>query len=76
MEIWTRIIYKAVQNYDKYLDEFYVSRGAVNFYERGTLPEQYGQYSGNYNPYVQFNLKGLYEQEVLDICADGAFIQE
>ena len=40
---------------------------------RGTLPEQYGQYSDNYNPYVQFNLKRLYEQEVLDICADGAF---
>ena len=60
--IRTRIIYKAMQNYDKYLD-----------CKRGTLPEQYGQYSDNYNPYVQFNLKGLYEQEVLDICADGTF---
>ena len=75
MEIQTRIIYEAVQNYNKYLDDFYVIRGAVNFYDRGTLPEQYGQYSDNYNPYVQFNLKGLYEQEILDICADGAFCE-
>ena len=56
MEIRTRIIYKAVHNYDKYLDEIYVSRGAVNFYDRGTLPEQYTQYSENYNPHVTFNL--------------------
>ena len=27
MEIQTKIIYEAVQNYDKYLDEFYVLRG-------------------------------------------------
>ena len=58
-----------MQNYNKYLDDFNLSRGAANFYDRGTLPEQYQQYSDNYNPYVQFNLKGLYEQEVLDICA-------
>ena len=61
MEIRTRIIYEAVQNYEKYLDDFYVSRGAVNLYERGPLPEQYRQYSDNYNPYVQFNLKRLYK---------------
>ena len=73
MEVRTRIIYEAVKNCDKYLDDFYVSRGTVNFYDRGTLPQQYGQYSANYNPYVEFNLKGLYEQEVLDICKDSAF---
>ena len=73
MEVRTRIIYEAVKNCDKYLDDFYVSRGAVNFYDRGTLPQQYGQYSENYNPYVEFNLKGLYEQEVLDICKDSTF---
>ena len=36
-EIRVRIIYEAVQNIDKYLDDIYVSRGATNFYERGTL---------------------------------------
>ena len=35
MEVRTRIIYEAVKNYNKYLDDFYVSRGAVNFYDRG-----------------------------------------
>ena len=73
MEVRTRIIYEAVKNYNKYVDDFYVSRGAINFYDRGTLPQQYGQYSENYNPYVEFNLKGLYEQEVLDICKDSTF---
>ena len=73
MEVRKRIIYEAVKNCDKYLDDFYISRGAVNFYDRGTLPQQYGQYSANYNPYVEFNLKGLNEQEVLDICKDSAF---
>ena len=71
---YMEIIYEAVQNYDKYLDEFYVSRGTVNFYDRGTLPEQYAQYSENYNPHVTFNLKELYEQEVLDICKDTSYM--
>ena len=68
MEMRVRIVYEAVHNYQKYLDEFYVSQGAVNFYARGTLPEQYAQYSDNYNPDVTFNFNSLYEQEVLDIC--------
>ena len=74
MEMRVRIVYEAVHNYLKYLDEFYIAHGAVNFYSRGTLPEQYAQYSENYNPYVPFNLNSLYEQEVLDICKDGAFM--
>ena len=61
-------------NYQKYLDEFYVSQGAVNFYTRGTCPEQYAQYSDNYNLHVPFDLHLLYKQEVLDICHDGAFM--
>ena len=69
-----RIVCEAVHNYHKYLDDFYISKGAVNFYTRGTLPEQYAQYSDNYNLYVTFNLRELYEQEVLDICQDGAFM--
>ena len=45
----------------------------MTVYDRGTLPQQYWQYSDNYNLYVEFNLKGLYEQEVLDICKDSVF---
>ena len=74
MEMRVRIVYEAVHNYDKYINDFYISNGAVNFYARGTLPEQYAQYLDIYNPYVTFNLRQLYEQEVLDICQDGAFM--
>ena len=44
-EMLVCIIYQAVGNIDKYLDHNYVSVGARNFYEGGTLPEQYAQYS-------------------------------
>ena len=67
-----RIIYKAVMNMTMYLDDNDVSNGAQNFYDNGTLPEQYAQYSYNYNPHSTFNLLRLYKQEVLDICEDGA----
>ena len=59
MEMRVRIVYEAVQNYDKYIADFYVSNGAVNLYTRGTLPEQYAQYSENFNPYVNFNLRTI-----------------
>ena len=58
----------------QYLDNNYVSNGAQNFYDRGILPEQYAQYSDNYNPHVAFNMLKLYKREVLDICSDGAFM--
>ena len=62
MEMRVRIVYEVVQNYDKYIDEFCISNGAVKFYTRGTLPEQYTQYLENLNPYVTFNLRELHEQ--------------
>ena len=73
-EIRVCISYKAVQNTEKYLDDIYVSVGATNLYEHGTLPEQYAQYSDNYNPHATFDMVRLYKQEVLDICTDGAFM--
>ena len=73
-EIRVCIIYEAVQNIEKYLDDIYISVGATNFYEHGTLPGQYAQYSDNYNPHTTFDMVRLYKQEVLDICTDGAFI--
>ena len=74
MEIRVRIIYEAVLNMGQYLDDNYVSNGANNFYDRGTLPEQYAQYSDNYNPHVAFDMLKLYKREVMDICCDGAFM--
>ena len=73
-EIRVHIIYEAVLNMGQYLDDNYVSNGAHNFYDRGTLPEQYAHYSDNYNPHVAFNMLKLYKREVLDICSDGAFM--
>ena len=61
-------------NIDKYLDHNYISVGAHNLYEHGTLPEQYAQYSDNYNPHATFNMQRLYKEEVLDICNDGAYV--
>ena len=39
IEIRVHIIYEAVQNIEKYLDDIYISLGATNFCEHGTLPE-------------------------------------
>ena len=44
-EFHVRIIYEAVLNMARYLDDNYVSNGAHHFYDWGTLPEQYAQYS-------------------------------
>ena len=73
-EIRVHIIYEAVLNMGSYLDDNYISNGANNFYDRGTLPEQYAQYSDNYNPHVAFNMLQLYKREVLDICKDCSFM--
>ena len=74
MEIHVHIIYEVVLNMTMYLDNNYVSNGAHHFYDWGTLPEQYAQYSDNYNPHATFNTLRLYKQEVLDICEDGAYM--
>ena len=74
MKIRVHIIYEAVLNMGQYFDDNYVSNGGHNFYDRGTLPEQYSQYSDNHNPHVAFNMLKLYKREVLDICFDGAFM--
>ena len=73
-EIRVCIIYEAVLNMGSYLDDNYVSNGANNFYDNGTLPEQYAQYSDNYNPHVAFSMLQLYKREVLDICKDCSFM--
>ena len=73
-EIRVHIIYEAVQNIEKYLNDIYTSIGVTNFCEHGTLPEQYAQYSDNYNPHANFYMVRLYKQEVLDICKGGAFM--
>ena len=69
-------MYEAVINMDSYLDNIYVSIGARNFYDQGTLPEQYAQYSDNYIPNtgVELDVVALYKQKVLDITKNRAFM--
>ena len=55
------IIYEVVLNVAMYLDDNYLLNGAHNFYDCGTLPEQYAQYSNNYNPHATFNMVKLYK---------------
>ena len=74
VEIRTRIVYEAVTNIESYLDHTYVATGAQNLYSRGTLPQQYAQYSDNYRPNRPLNVRQIYKSEVLDICKNGAFM--
>ena len=69
MEIHVRIVYETIKNLQSYLDHNYISVGAVNFYDRATLPEQYAQYSDNYIPNtgIPLDVLALYKQEVMDI---------
>ena len=73
-EMRVHIAYETVLNMGYYLDDNYVSNGANHFYDRGTLPERYAQYSDNYNPHHAFNMLRLYKREVLDICKDCYFM--
>ena len=59
-----------------YLDNIYVSVGAHNFYDRGTLTEQYAMYSDNYIPNMrnEVDVLDLYKQKVMDIRQDCAFM--
>ena len=58
------------------MDDNYVSVGAVNFYTRATLLEQYTQYSDNYIPNtgIPLDVLALYKQEVMDIHIEGAYM--
>ena len=75
IEIHVHLVYEAVQNKDIYLDNNYLHRGANHEYCRATLPEQFAQYSDNWNPAAShLNVRDIYEQEVLDICKLNTFM--
>ena len=68
-----RIVYEAIQNMDKYLDNQYVSMGAQNFYGRATLVEQFAMYTADYHPNIQLDVLNLYKKEVMEICQLGGY---
>ena len=73
-EIRVRIVYKAVLNKERYLDNSYLCIGANHEYRRGTLVEQIAQYSDNYMPNVALDFAKIHEKEVLDICKINSFM--
>ena len=66
-EIHVRIVYEAVQNMVKYLDNDYVSIGAHHFYQRATLVQTYAIYTKDFNLLVPLDVVKLYKQEVMEI---------
>ena len=72
-EIHVHIIYEAVLNMEMYMDYNYVSNGAYNFYDHGTLPEQYVQYSDNYNPQATFNMLYLIHAKTVHTRGYGKY---
>ena len=67
-EIRVRIVYEAIQNMDKYLDNQCVSIGAQNFYGRATLVEQFAMYTEEFCPNIPLDVLNLYKKEVMEIC--------
>ena len=72
-EIRVRIVYKAIQNMDKYLDNQYVSIGAQNFYGRATLVEQFAMYTEEFCPNTPLDVLDLYKKEVMEIHKLGGY---
>ena len=55
-EIRVRIVYEAVQNMAKYLDNAHVSIGAHHFYQRATLVQTFAMYTEDFNPLVPLDV--------------------
>ena len=66
-EIRVRIVYEAIQNMDKYLDNQYVSISALNVYGRATLVEQFAMYTEEFCPNIPLDVLNLYKKEVMEI---------
>ena len=56
------------------MDNNYLCIGANHEYRRGTLVEQFVQYSDNYMPNVPLDCTKIYEKELLDICKINSFM--
>ena len=73
-EIHTRILYEAIHNMDKYLDNDYVSIGAHHFYRRATLVQTYAMYTEGFDPLVPLDVLKLYKEEVMEIRKLGGYM--
>ena len=73
-EIRTRILYEAIHNMDKYLDNDYVTIGAHHFYRRATLVQTYAMYTEGFDPLVPLDVLKLYKEEVMEIRKLGGYM--
>ena len=73
-EIYVRIVYEAVQNMVKYLDNAHVNIGAHNFYPRATLVQTFAMYTEDFNPLVPLDVVKLYKQEIMEIRKLAGYI--
>ena len=72
-EMRVRIVYEAIQNMDKHIDNQYVNIGAQNFYGRATLIEQFAMYTEEFRPNIPLDVLNFYKKEVMEICKPSGY---
>ena len=77
-EIRLHILIECIQNKHYYLDNEYLSKGVTHIHGRGTFPQQYALFSGQYIPAgygdIEEIVETIYEREVVTLKNDGAFM--
>ena len=62
-------------NYNKYIDNEYISRGASVIHRRGTTVEQIAMFAESYIPNTPVNVEKEFKTEVKGLCKDGKYIR-
>ena len=77
LEVRLRILIEGVLNKDKYLDNNFLINGASRVHRRGTFPQQYTLFSGQYFPptgSIDEVVETIYEKEMLAIKNKSEFM--
>ena len=73
-EFRVQIIYKLVLNYNKYIDNEYMSIGANVIHRRGTTVEQIAMFAESYIRNTPVNVEKEFKAEVKGLCKDGTYM--
>ena len=76
-EIRLLLVVEGVRNKVHYLENTYLSLGASHIHGRGTFPQQYALFSGQWYPNtgnVEEIVKNIYETEMMQLRLDGNFM--
>ena len=69
---------EGIINREYYMDNDYLSNGATLIHSRGTFPQQYALFSGQYFHPVGGNIDDIvntvYEKELLSVKSEGSFM--